>query len=113
MGNVTVTRPDSRVNLGAGHPAQTRHKCTVTIPLSPAHVRAIVGDGPIDPADEKRKVDQWITDFLSPAIEAMGRELDRRVAVGPSCRRCGGDLIGSEREHGTCGDCGDRWEASK
>lgn len=112
MSTISVTRPDSRVNLGGGDTSRQKldagYGFKLTIPLSAAHWRAIVGDGPHDLHEERRLVDEWITDFLSPRIEEMGRELDRRAAGRTACDRCGGTLIGSELEYGTCGQCGGR-----
>ena len=45
-----------------------------------------------------------VSDTASPGPVAIAPG-----AGGVICRRCHGQLIGTELEYGLCGDCGDRW----
>lgn len=109
MANITVTRPDQRVNLGAaGDPPQPEGTTvTITVTLSPSEVDTIAGPGVTDQADRERRCNEFVTDWLSPGLSDLGSWLAAQ-AKRPRCRACDGFLIGSELAHGTCGQCGHR-----
>ena len=80
---------------------------TIRISLSAAEVQAIVGPGVFDQSERERRCTEYVTDWLSPAIRLLGEWLHRHPDQG-ECRVCRGQLVGSEREYGTCGQCGGR-----
>lgn len=107
MSTLYVTRPDSRVNLGAPPTLPRRTgdvEIAVKVTLTDVEAGAICGPGPIDPALCHRFVEDW----LSPAIADLGDELTKRATGNRICRSCQCPLVGSEIPHGTCGACGDR-----
>lgn len=111
MSNITVTRPDSRVNLGGGDASRRKLddlndgtvSVAVKVTLTAAEAQIIAGAA----SNRQEAVNQFVEDWLSPSVRALGEWLGEQ-ATRDDCRICGGRLLGSELGHGTCGACGGR-----
>lgn len=108
MGKITVTRPDSRVNLGGGDASRRklddRDDGTVSVAVNVTLTAAeaqIIGDGHTE--DCRQFLEAWLAPRLAELDMWLGDQATR-----DDCRICGGHLLGSELGHGTCGQCGGR-----
>lgn len=99
MGNITITPPDQRVNLGSRpDPDDGTVEVAVRVTLTAAEAEIIGGP---------EAVNDFVRDWVSPSLRALGEWLGAQ-ATRNDCRICGGALLGSELGYGTCGACGGR-----